>query len=623
MKKILISILLLLSLSACNLGQQTTEQSKKDFIIETKLSKNFSNTITITKPWKISSSQEITITSQVMWQISNIYISEWKEVKNGEIVIHIADTIANYSSQLQKAKTLLDNSILMRTQTQEQLNQAAESTKLALDQATHNFDIAKQQTAQSLKAAQINIDNTTLDPDSSTKLSIDKLISDIQNQATTLQTNLSIQKDSTIILTEDVLHKIDSLLGTTDTYEDLNNSFDSYLGVKNTQQRRDTEKLLKNLYTEKDLLYKIPSQPKNQDIITYTNQIENIHSHINTLLLEMIKTLQNSVTSAKFTQTTINWHLTMIDGIQQQVQATKAALQAYKIQALNFFGKIQNTISGATNLNTLAEQQLQIALKNAQIWAINADINYNNTKLSIENTLFNTQTALKNAQNTFNTTKKTHQTQLDLLDNSIIQSKIAYQDAQTHFDRLTVKSPIQWTINNIMIDYGQEIGVGTPLFSIVGYSNQIIEIYANTNEVAYIQEGQKIGVLYNTEYLPAKITSINPIAGQNTLYKINVSLEQNTKLLWDVAQVHIPITLGTQILPINVITSTANNKGYIFILQDKEIVQFPIKLGKVRWNYIEVLTNIPPTAQIITNNIENYDPTKFQIKILNKESSTK
>jgi hypothetical protein len=57
------------------------------------------------------------------------------------------------------------------------------------------------------------------------------------------------------------------------------------------------------------------------------------------------------------------------------------------------------------------------------------------------------------------------------------------------------------------------------------------------------------------------------------------------------------------------------NKGYIYILKNNEPEILNIELGKIRGDNIEIISEISPDAEIITNDITNYNPSIHKIII--------
>lgn len=612
-----ISISIIFLLSACTPKQEIT--SKKDFFIQMQEAGSFSNNIQLEKPWKIAWSKEILVSAQVIGRINKIYVEEWSQIKWGSKVINLSDDIANYKLQLQQTKNNLDSAILNHAQVKNNLNQWLENTNLALIQAEYNFEMTQKSTEQSLKQAQQNLDNTSLEGWSISQLNIENVVSQIQNEIEWLQNNFSVQKTQSINALNDVLHQCDNILWATNDYKSINDSFERYLWVKNTQQLRETKALLLALYTTKDKIIDLPNNPSNQEILLAIPSIKKGYDDSLILLEEMIQMLKNSSTAGSFTLTDVNSKLSVIDWLQSSIQWANLGFTTYQIQAESLLSDIDSFLSTEEQFNGLAQQQILLAIKNAEISQKNAQIVYDSTTIQVENTLFNAETALKNAKLAYESNKDNKNIQLDILKNTISQSRLAYEDAQTRYNKLSVRSPIAGTIWSILSDEWQEVNMGSPLFTIISHKEQIIEIYVTSEEYKLLKENQKVWIISNDEFVDGKIISINPIAWQNTLYKINIELNKNLELMGNIADVYIPVELENKVLPINIINIQKDWKWYVYIFKNEEAIKYEISLWKIRGDKIEITSTLPPKLQIITTDIGNYDSEKHLLKKINKE----
>lgn len=60
--------------------------------------------LTLEKPGTLASSQDILVTAQANGKVSKILAREGTQVKGGQPVIQLADTIASYKLQVERAK---------------------------------------------------------------------------------------------------------------------------------------------------------------------------------------------------------------------------------------------------------------------------------------------------------------------------------------------------------------------------------------------------------------------------------------------------------------------------------------------------------------------------------------
>ena len=76
--------------------------------------------LTLDKPWKFASTQDIVVTSQANGRVSKIYYKEWQQVSWWQPVVALSDTIASYKLQVDRAKNSL-NRVLKLSNTLDKL----------------------------------------------------------------------------------------------------------------------------------------------------------------------------------------------------------------------------------------------------------------------------------------------------------------------------------------------------------------------------------------------------------------------------------------------------------------------------------------------------------------------
>jgi multidrug efflux pump subunit AcrA (membrane-fusion protein) len=174
----------------------------------------------IEKPGKFASSQDIVVTSQANWKVSAIYFKEWQEVKWGQPVIALSDTIASYKLQVDNAKNTLDRAILTKQQTELQINQQIESAKNAYENAQKGFDLAKKSSEISVKQVKNSV--------SSADSSVD-----------TLRNSFLALKNWTLNYLDTVIDTSDALLGVSQYYEDnLDKGIEVYVWAKDASKKK-------------------------------------------------------------------------------------------------------------------------------------------------------------------------------------------------------------------------------------------------------------------------------------------------------------------------------------------------------------------------------------------------
>ncbi len=554
---------------------QTEDVSQKlDFYIQTSKPSALQETIFLTKPGKIIGSQEIAVSAQALGRVQQIIVREGQEVLAGQPIVTMADSLLNYGSQVDRAQSALDR-------TQIQYN----SNKISLDNAVSNAEAVLVQAKQALVLAEKSVENS---------LKIQELSTTSQNlgRETTLaslQDGFVTEKLNLLSLYDDVVDNTKSILNINDLYED-GNSPSYYIGVQDPTQKQRTISLY-NILIKTDLT--VVNNPSDNEILASLQKFGQTYNDLSSLLNSLEITLNNSLVGATLPQTTLDGYQALVDWLQASLTANKKAFSSFQSTARDAFASLEDGIIG-----------LDLASESA-------DLNLETARINAQNTLLNAEIAVDNAQRGYDQAVDTRNSQLSLLQNSIADAKIWYQDALKQFNKLTVTAPIRGTISDILVDVWQELSTGTPVFGIVSTDNQLVEISVTADELWLLGLWQDVVVNYrNVDYI-GTIQSLSRVADGRTQYPVIVALDRPVDLVWDIAEVYIPLWLGNPVLPIDIVTVRSQKNGIIYIYEDKEIVEYPVRIGKVWSTFVEITTPLPAVLDIITSSVENFDDTKY------------
>lgn len=194
------------------------------------------------------------------------------------------------------------------------------------------------------------------------------------------------------------------------------------------------------------------------------------------------------------------------------------------------------------------------------------------------------------------------------LELGIEQAKISYDEALSTIAKLSNTSPIAGTIATVLVEKGQEVGPGTPLFSVVATREQKVEIFLSDVEKQAIQVGQEVTVMVGDTKTKGKITAVSDVANQLLQYKITIDMRDASQALGGIYIVHIPLSQeGKTWLPLSYMKIIEQGVGQLSVREGGDIVTKEILLGETRNDYVEVISYIPPVWKIITTTTENYD----------------
>lgn len=557
-------------------NQQSKE--KTELSIETTTPVDLYQPLQISKPGKVVANQDILVTAQANGRVSRIAYKEGENVKGGQPIIVLADTVAQYALQTQRAKNSLDRALLIKKEAELNLGQQLLQAENAYRSAQQAFEFAQTTTQNTLKQAQLGLTSA-------------------QSQIEALKEQFQGQKLAILGLMTAIIEASDKWLGVTHFYQDQQTGYEVYLGAKDQSHLNLTREALRNLYTEREKVQKLNAVPQNdQELRDATATLAKIYDEIASFAWMMVEVMRNSIASeGTLSQSTIDANI-------QAFQAFQVG-QALLVPKTSFIAYANQVNAQLLWTGTLAQD--------------NAQIGYDTALASSQNTLFNSEIAVKNAQVAYETFKLNQQTQLSLLDNAIADAKIAYENALNQYAKLTIRTPISGVIAQVLVSEGQEIAVGTPVFKISAQKQQQIEVYVTATEYPYIQKDEPVRITYQGQSFTGNIDAMSTVADQTNLFKITVQLTFDGMLLGEIAQIDFPITIDPQrILPLDKIKILADNQGTVVIMSGDELVELPVEIKTTWGKYAELMTPLDQKLQLLKTDLSTLDTNAYELKAL-------
>ncbi len=581
MRKLIFITLWTFLLFSCSQEEKIEEKTveKQDFFVEVKNIDTFSKKHFLEKTWRLSSTQDIKLSSKVSWKVKQINVRHWDVIKTWDILAVVDDDVVNYSLSLDKAKNALDKASLNYQNTQNQLNKQISDLKINLS----NLEIDNSNSSSSLELDKIE--------NSIKKLAIDYDNLKISNLKTIsgFNTSLSNTYSSLINLTDNVIEFSDKILWITDKFDEENDSFEDYLWVKDLAQKRETKNSLIALI---DYRKKI-SNSFDEEIWFEKNIliIQKTYSQIDDLLVKMNNLLDNSVESVTvFPETTIDWYKTNIDTYQTTSSWNNSSFVALQNSINSFLDTYKNSEDSLLKQIELLESDKKIYIKSLD------------TKLEIDESSLDQ--AIKNKELT-----------LKQLNTVIIDARLAYKEILENIEKFTIKSPINWIVWDVFIDLWQDVNVWTQLFSLVNNKNNEVLVSFNKKELGFISLWND--ALVNIDWLSFSwsIYSISNVADSNFKYVSHVVFENDIDKIWELVKIKIPFETQKQFLPVNILKVVSPWKARINILENWEIKEKTISIWDTFWDMIEISEKIDQNLEIIVNDVSNFDKNKFNLKI--------
>lgn len=587
MKKIIILLILSFALISCWEVEVKEEIVKKDFVLETKSIDDFSNSLSMEKTWKISSSQDIDLSSQASWRISKIYVKEWDKVTKWKTIWIIEDTISDYWLALERAENSLEKARLNYESTESQLDKNIADIKINLA----NLKIDESNSKSSLEVDKID--------NSIKKLALDFDNLKIWNEQSVENFKNSFSKDITsfTVFIDNVIDFSDKILWVTSKNNDINDSFEDYLWSKDSNQKRDTEELLRKLinYRNNELININFNFDWDSLFDKNINSISEWYKIIYDLLKSLDTTFDNSIASVwSLSESQINWYRSSINWYLSTYSASNWWFITLKNSVNSFLDTFKNTEESLLKQIELLESDKKIYIK----WL---DVNLELNEWTLEQAISNKELTLKQ------------------LDTATVDAQISYKQALTNYEKLYIKSPINGIIWEIFIDEWQEVWMWTKLFNISNNSSNEVLTSFSKDELSFIENWSKAFVDFNWKTYTGSIYSISSIADSNLKYISRISFDDDKSFIGDIVNISIPFKSKNKLLPLNIVKITSSWDWIINTFADWKIVEKTVKIWRIFSDKIELLEKLDSEVKIITTNIDNFDENKFNLILKNTD----
>lgn len=584
MKKVIILTLLSLVLVSCWTEiDDNSEVLKNDFLIETKTIAEFENDIFIEKSWKISSSQDIDLSSQASWRVNSILVKEWDIVYKWQTIAKLEDNISNYWLALQRAQNSLDKAKINYETTERQLNKQISDLKINLE----NLKIDEESSKSSLELEKIE--------NSIKKLAIDYDNLKISNSQSVSSFKVSLSKDLINFTTyiDDVIDFSDRILWVTDKNEDKNDLFEDYLGADDYLQKKETVKKFNELldYRNNELVKVSFDFDWDTWFASNMNIISNWYLKIWNLLTSLDLTFDNSISSI--------WSLSDSDiaSYKWNISSFWVSYNTYNWSFISLKNSINSFLDTFRNSEESLLKQIELLESDRKIYVKWLDVQLEIDESTLEEAIANKNLSLRQ------------------LDTVIKDAEIAYREALKNLDKLSIESPINWIVWEIFVDEWQEVSPWTTMFNISNNSSNEITISFSKDELEYVNVWDNALLEIDNKVYTWSIYSISSVADSNLKYISRISFQDGLNIIWDIVKVKIPLVVDKNLLPINILRVNNDWKWVLNILENWELSKIEVELWESFYDKIEIISEINPDLEIITSNLENFDKEKFNLKI--------
>ncbi len=656
MKKIISTSLIVLLISSCSFWGEDSGVSteKQDFFVETKLWSSFQNESILEKTGRVSSSQDIQLTSNANGRIRWLQVKVGDSVSAGQTLVRLEDTLWNYGIAIQRAQNSVERAQINYDSQVLGLDKQIFDAEVTLSNLNRNLEVALKSAEQNILQAQNSVQTSSFTSQNTpSQLQIDQLDNTISRLELEYQTKLisdqetvewfkSNLKKEIISLTftlDDIIEFSDNILSVTQKNFNSNDNFDQFLWVKDTDQRKQSEALLLELirYRNSGTYDKYQEQLNTGNISEA--QISEIIDYLNTwynstknLLNNLETTLNNSTPSVGLLdQSKIDGFLAQINAYQSALQGSYTWFISLSNSIKSFLRTYENNQESILKNIELQKRDKDIQIKNQQIQLnnlqsseLNATIWLEQTQINTTDSIANIRSQISSAKNTMSNLDKNYDVTKRSLQNAITEAKIWLSSAQKDYAKLTISSPINGTVGEVFVDLGQEVNTWTPIANLLSDNTPEVQVAFSSTEVWFIEVWQEVKVVIGTQSIVGTIYSLSDVADKNLNYVSTIVFESGVNIIGDIVQVLIPIKTEKTLYPLNIITVWWNNVGSVNIFTPQWLDEAELELWEIYGDYAEIISctyknEACSNQKIIVSDVSNYENEKFNLVEQNNE----
>lgn len=177
--------------------------------------------------------------------------------------------------------------------------------------------------------------------------------------------------------------------------------------------------------------------------------------------------------------------------------------------------------------------------------------------------------------------------------------------AQANYNKTIITTPIAGVVNTLEVDAGDFISVQTPIATVANNNALEITTFVGERDRARISVGQSV-LVDGTE--PGVISNIAPAINPTT-GKIEVKIQSESESLQNGDTVNLTITSiidgdeavennQPMLVPLTAVKFTARD-GFMFTVEDGQLVANQVELGPVSGSYVEIISGIDASTEFV------------------------
>jgi len=195
--------------------------------------------------------------------------------------------------------------------------------------------------------------------------------------------------------------------------------------------------------------------------------------------------------------------------------------------------------------------------------------------------------------------------ELDLARANAEKSQVERDLAAYALSHTRVRTPFAGTVTRRLVEVGQSINVGTPLFEVASFDPLLARIHVPAKEMGTLGVGQPVELVLDStaQSLTGVVRLVSPVIDPNSgtvKVTIHVTGYPAGTRPGDFAHVNVVTQKHTGVLRVpNIAVFEDNRERVVYVAQDSVAVRRPVKVGFIDDTHTEIRAGLKETESVV------------------------
>jgi membrane fusion protein (multidrug efflux system) len=197
------------------------------------------------------------------------------------------------------------------------------------------------------------------------------------------------------------------------------------------------------------------------------------------------------------------------------------------------------------------------------------------------------------------------QAEYDLAKANLEKAKVDRDIAAHELSYTRVRAPFAAVVTRRLVELGQTVNVGTPLFEIASFDPLLARVHVPAKEMGTLRTGQAVDLVLdsNQQKMTGRVQLVSPIidaASGTVKVTVHVNDYPEGTRPGDFAHVSVVTQLHENVLRVpNIAVFEDRNEQVVFVAQDSVAVRRPVEVGFIDDTYTEVREGLEEGEQVV------------------------